>query len=82
MNLQNYYYYFQNALTFRFCDETAYNNLLTLGVTPKKSLTLKINEDLIYNRHFWRWFIDGDGSCQRDKKYRNLRACRNLLAMK
>jgi len=60
-------------VTFRFCDETAYKNLINFGLTPAKSLTLKINDSLIYNRHFWRGFVDGDGSWQRDKKYNNLR---------
>lgn len=45
-----------------------------LGITPKKSLTLKINFDLIpkeLRRHFIRGYFDGDGSInnyQRENK--------------
>jgi PKHD-type hydroxylase len=46
MNLQNYYYYFQNALTPRFCDE-----LVKYGIAQQEQLALtgsqtnKIKED-------------------------------------
>lgn len=39
--------------------------LLKFGITPRKSLNLKINLDLIpkeLHRHFWRGYFDGDGS--------------------
>ena len=45
MNLQNYYYYFQSALTPRFCDE-----LIKYGISQQEQLALtggqttKINE--------------------------------------
>ena len=45
MNLQNYYYYFQSALTPRFCDE-----LVKYGIAQQEQLALtggqtnKINE--------------------------------------
>ena len=35
MNLQNYYYYFQNALTPRFCDE-----LIKYGISQQEQLAL------------------------------------------
>jgi hypothetical protein len=36
MNLQNYYYYFQSALTPRFCDE-----LIKYGISQQEQLALK-----------------------------------------
>jgi hypothetical protein len=35
MNLQNYYYYFQSALTPRFCDE-----LIKYGISQQEQLAL------------------------------------------
>jgi hypothetical protein len=35
MNLQNYYYYFQSALTPRFCDE-----LIKYGIAQQEQLAL------------------------------------------
>lgn len=40
-----------------------YNNLDSWGITERKAHTLTItNDKLLNNRHFWRGFIDGDGS--------------------
>ena len=53
MNLQNYYYYFQSALTPRFCDE-----LVKYGIAQQEQLALtggqteKINKDKDVNYHF------------------------------
>ena len=40
-------------------------DLIKIGVTPKKSLTLSINYNMIpeeLKRHFWRGLLEGDGS--------------------
>lgn len=37
------------------------NRLIAIGITPRKTFTLKISSTLASNRHFWRGFMDGDG---------------------
>lgn len=37
------------------------DRLIAYGVTPRKSHTLSISDELSHNRHFWRGMIDGDG---------------------
>ena len=42
---------------------TIYNRLISLGMSPKKSMQEKLpNFDWKNNRHFWRGVVDGDGS--------------------
>lgn len=44
-------------------NSNTYNDLVRLGLTPNKSLTLKwINVPKEYKRHFIRGYFDGDGS--------------------
>lgn len=62
----------RNLYRIRVADKTAYENLVLLGVTPQKTLTLKIDDSLVYNRHFWRGFVDGDGCWYRDKNHKRL----------
>jgi hypothetical protein len=45
----------------RFCSKKIKRRLISLGVTPRKSLTSKVCDELKYNKHFWRGEIDGDG---------------------
>jgi hypothetical protein len=49
------------AYEFSGTDETIYNQLLSYGLTPRKSLTMTVRPDLIHNVHFWRGVIDGNG---------------------
>lgn len=48
--------------TFLITSQEIGEQLISWGITPAKSLTLKIkNKALLRNRHFWRGYIDGDG---------------------
>lgn len=47
------------------CSKELTEDVMKYGVTPKKSLTLDINYELIpkeLKRHFWRGLYDGDGT--------------------
>ena len=48
-----------------------FNDLLSLGITPKKSLTLKVANSLSASRHFWRGAMDGDGTICRSRRLNN-----------
>lgn len=51
------------SYSLRICDPIIFNDLIPLGITERKSLTLtppKIPDDLV--RHFVRGYFDGDGS--------------------
>jgi hypothetical protein len=53
----------QQLCRFNVCNSKAANQLIDLGVVPKKSLILKMPEiPNIMHRHFWRGYFDGDGS--------------------
>ena len=45
--------------------------LAAFGITPQKTWTLRVTEELADNVHFWRGFSDADGSIfwRRDKRY-------------
>lgn len=45
-----------------FCSEQIYIDLVSYGVTPNKSLSLIISDELSENRNFWRGVIEADGS--------------------
>lgn len=50
-----------------FGDKVVVQRLIDLGLTPRKSLKEKCPDILKFNRHFWRGFLDGDGSIYRGK---------------
>ena len=57
----------------RIGDHKIYNSLVKLGVTPKKSLTLKFpTVPVKYMRDFVRGYFDGDGSVFIDDKKKRL----------
>ena len=41
--------------------KNAANRLMDMGITPRKTFTLKVSGELSNSRHFWRGFMDGDG---------------------
>jgi hypothetical protein len=43
--------------------------LISNGITPKKSLTLRVSERLAASPHFWRGAVDGDGTVTISKRY-------------
>lgn len=60
----------KKAIKFYAHSKKIFNDLLKLGVTPKKSLTLKfptfLKDDLV--RHFIRGYFDGDGCIWNGKR--------------
>jgi len=59
----------------RFCSKPLYDDLLKLGLTPNKSLTMKFPFMPIgLRRHFIRGCWDGDGSVYIDKQSSRVRA--------
>jgi hypothetical protein len=60
-----------DVVTIVICNEKICQDLIKLGCTPKKSLTLDIKLDLInqdFIKDFWRGYIDGDGSIRKGKR--------------
>ena len=60
------------------CSEEIVKDLIALGITPKKSLTLNFNFSLLEEsmiKHFLRGYVDGDGSC-------NITSCNNKINYK
>lgn len=59
------------SYNLRFSDKTIFNDLFRLGITPRKSLTIK--PPVVPRKHLWhyiRGFFDGDGSvCIYKTKY-------------
>lgn len=53
---------------FQLDNTTLVKPLLTLGIVPRKTYTLKPSKELIYSSDFWRGFIDGDGNLTNIKK--------------
>ena len=45
-------------------------SLSLLGLTPRKSLKEKAPDRFLFNRHFWRGMVDGDGSIASPNKAR------------
>lgn len=56
------------VVTIVICNEKICQDLIKLGCTPKKSLTLDIKLEFItqaFIKDFWRGYIDGDGSIRK-----------------
>ncbi len=56
------------VVTIVICNEKICQDLIKLGCTPTKSLTLDIKTELInqeFIRDFWRGYVDGDGSIRK-----------------
>jgi hypothetical protein len=61
-----------NIYVFSFANEEMFQDLLDLGVTPRKSLTIAFpNVPSNYIRHYIRGVFDGDGSVGIEKKAGN-----------
>jgi len=57
-----------HVVSLQICSEKIYKDLISnFNVTENKSFNAKANNILVYNRHFWRGMIDGDG-CVCNKK--------------
>jgi hypothetical protein len=57
------------AVQIGFRNRTIGEFLISHGITPKKSLTLKVSERLAASPHFWRGAVDGDGTVAISKRY-------------
>lgn len=59
-----------NSCRLTMCNKEMCEDLIKLGITPRKSLTLKFPESLDppLIRHFIRGYFDGDGSISKSKK--------------
>lgn len=60
INKTNNKTYYSNKFTFS--DKEIISRLIDFGLKNKKSLQEKCPDCFIYNSHFWRGFLDGDGS--------------------
>lgn len=54
--------YNKNQAQIHITSTKLVNALVKYGVVPQKSLTAIPKGGILYNRHFWRGMIDGDGS--------------------
>jgi hypothetical protein len=58
----------KSCVSLEICSKYMCNRLVTLGVTPRKSLTLKFPEmPRKYIKHFIRGYFDGDGCISKTK---------------
>tara|TARA_Y100000768_G_C23956283_1_gene672976 strand:+ start:600 stop:1799 length:1200 start_codon:yes stop_codon:yes gene_type:complete len=57
----------KNAAVFSLSSTALCEDLVDIGITPKKTHTLEINQKLLFSKDFWRGMIDGDGSISKLK---------------
>ena len=69
------------TFTFQITSEQIGNDLIRYGITPRKSLSIEISDyTLLSSRHFWRGYVDGDGSLSADPTYVGLfSGCKNII---
>lgn len=65
--------------SFAFSHDVILDRLISLGLTPRKSLQEICPEEFKYNKHFWRGVIEGDGHISKSQNKVELCGSINLI---